>query len=188
MDECKPLLAALCFTIWAPSAWNSNSGFSACVLQSPSGNTFFTFARAAAAAPPAPPAPVWAGARLAASRSALRLSCREGIRPRSDGTLRTFSLQWATGVADTQRTAHTSGCFGEESRREARVLLTARGRDAREQCVGEVVSRFGGHAGRSEMMTWRAARYRMAILSIGPRGFYAQRVRPSPRPPCGAGT
>ena len=48
-------------------------GSSACVLQSPRGFTF-KLARAAAA----PAAPVLAGARFAASRSALRLSCRDG--------------------------------------------------------------------------------------------------------------
>jgi len=52
-------------------------GSSAWVVQSPSGFTF-KFARAAAA-PPAPAAPACAGARLAAARSALRRSCRDGI-------------------------------------------------------------------------------------------------------------
>jgi hypothetical protein len=53
-------------------------GFSACVVQWPSGFTFTSARAALTPAPPPPPAPALDGTRLAASRFAARRSCRDG--------------------------------------------------------------------------------------------------------------
>jgi len=71
--------AALCLTASTPSARISSAGSLVCVDQSPSWFTCKLARPPAVAAPRATAAPALAGARFAASRSALRRSWREGM-------------------------------------------------------------------------------------------------------------
>jgi len=105
----------------------------------------------------------------------------KAFRPSSDETL--GDLQWATGVPTRQGPCARRGC-------PSRCVCRRGGACAMPTAWGEQVFVFGRTGeGRSENMTWRASRRRMAFLAsrqlIERLRFRTMRLRHLPRPPCG---